>query len=919
MSASLPEATKRINVFFSYASEDKKLRDQLDKHLSMLRRQGLIASWYDEEIGAGEEREREIAEHLKAAHLVLLLVSPDFLASDSCYSQEMEEAVKRHETSVAHVIPILLRPTEGWEHAPFGKLQPLPINGKPVSDWSNRDTALSTIARGIRSAIEKLDTKEPQPRSNYRYVVDDPPLNDPRIILQRESLVGAISTRLSQQDITALILTGIGGGGKSTLASLVYATVEQQRTVGTGLFRGETLWFQLGPTVTIVDVIGTLYEVLGMPIPDFRNSTAQDLALELITLLQTAPERRLIIIDQLEEWLDPQTGSARLDRPGVDEWIALLNRRPCICRILLTSRFWPHGFHEEASIYMQEFPIGRLTNLEGVALLRLWGIGAQETDLLLAVERCAGHALALNLLRAILKDDHSITLLTFFHHPLYKLQLTEDMARRLLNYIYTHQLHLVQRTLLGAFAVYREPVPLEAAQGLVETQISITKRQVATALRVLLRQHLLHAAGNLRYTVPPVIIDFAWEHIAEGDEQANVAALRYMHISAAHYYRRQAMLRYLPRGQRRKIQDVHMFTEAIWHYCNAGQQQEAYTLMMQEGIFFDMFRWGGNAILLELYLFLLPSKEWQPESRKAARIYNEVGELYKATGQLRQAQQYFEQALDLFRTLGEQGGEVNVLNNLGAVWRAQGQIKDSLDCYQKANSLYDKTEEEITGRGTTLNNLGYAYYTLGQQEQKRRYREQAHAYYEQASKYCEQALSLHMESREESSTGEEARTLNNLGKIARALNRKEAAREYHRQALRLAQEIGDRWIEALALNDAGLLAKDIGEIELALQYCGRAWQIFHTIGTRLDEARILRNLGPIFLLLPQKRYDVTLACFLLARTIFNELQSSERGGIPLWVLEELQLALGEQQSADLRANIEKRAAQVVEQTLEAML
>src|SRR2546421_2433710 len=86
-----------LSVFISYAHEDEPWRERLEAHLSLLRRQGLIANWHDRQILAGEEWSQEIDEHLEAASIILLLISPDFLASDYCYEIEMQRALERHQ------------------------------------------------------------------------------------------------------------------------------------------------------------------------------------------------------------------------------------------------------------------------------------------------------------------------------------------------------------------------------------------------------------------------------------------------------------------------------------------------------------------------------------------------------------------------------------------------------------------------------------------------------------------------------------------------------------------------------------------------------------------------------------------------------------------------------------------------------
>lgn len=154
-----------IEVFFSYSHKDEDLRDALADHLSILKRQGAISEWYDREITAGTEWEGEIDSHLQTAHIILLLVSANFIASDYCYDVELTRAMERHETGEARVIPVILRPVD-WHGAPFGKLRPLPKNGEPITSkrWDSLDAAFLDVARGIRLVAEQLRQGQPQSR-----------------------------------------------------------------------------------------------------------------------------------------------------------------------------------------------------------------------------------------------------------------------------------------------------------------------------------------------------------------------------------------------------------------------------------------------------------------------------------------------------------------------------------------------------------------------------------------------------------------------------------------------------------------------------------------------------------------------------------------------------------------------------------
>ncbi|HEV2581651.1 MAG TPA: toll/interleukin-1 receptor domain-containing protein, partial [Ktedonobacteraceae bacterium] len=146
-----------LSLIYCFTHEDKALRDRLEQHLSPLLRSGHISTWYDDEITPGKEWEDEIMAHLNAADIILLLISPDFVACDHCMSQQMTRAMERHHAGEATVVPILLRHVD-WESLPFAKLRVLPLDRRPVSasDWTTEDEAFYDVVQGIRQVVGSL-------------------------------------------------------------------------------------------------------------------------------------------------------------------------------------------------------------------------------------------------------------------------------------------------------------------------------------------------------------------------------------------------------------------------------------------------------------------------------------------------------------------------------------------------------------------------------------------------------------------------------------------------------------------------------------------------------------------------------------------------------------------------------------------
>jgi hypothetical protein len=216
-----PKTAAPVSLFYSYAHADEPLRQQLEAHLSLLRKQGLISDWCDREIRAGSEWAHEIDKHLETVSIILLLISSDFLASDYCYGIEMRRAMQRHDANEARVIPILLRPVD-WDTAPFAELSVLPTNARPITTWRNRDKAWADVVRGIRRAIEGLPPlTESTPRAVLPSVWNIPFPRNP-VFTGREELLERLARQLRAGHAMAITqlqaISGLGGVGKTMLA-----------------------------------------------------------------------------------------------------------------------------------------------------------------------------------------------------------------------------------------------------------------------------------------------------------------------------------------------------------------------------------------------------------------------------------------------------------------------------------------------------------------------------------------------------------------------------------------------------------------------------------------------------------------------------------------------------------------------------
>src|SRR2546421_10098008 len=146
--------TEPVSIFYCYARKDKRLRDELEKRLAALKRLGKVISWHDREILPGTDWKHEIHRHLDTSDIVLLLISPNFIQSDYCYSVEMHRAIERQKAGATSVIPIILRPCN-WKELPMSTLQALPEDGRPITTWRNRDEAFQSVVARLEEVVKR--------------------------------------------------------------------------------------------------------------------------------------------------------------------------------------------------------------------------------------------------------------------------------------------------------------------------------------------------------------------------------------------------------------------------------------------------------------------------------------------------------------------------------------------------------------------------------------------------------------------------------------------------------------------------------------------------------------------------------------------------------------------------------------------
>jgi hypothetical protein len=140
-----------MTVYLSYAQKDEALKQEFEDYLLIWQHSGLISGWVERQVQPKQDWSQIVDPHLFAAQLILLLLSPAFLASGYAHGAEVREAFVRRDQGKARVIPVLLYPVNVQGFL-FEAIQHIPRQ-MPVSSWSERSKAWQSIDWDIRQVI----------------------------------------------------------------------------------------------------------------------------------------------------------------------------------------------------------------------------------------------------------------------------------------------------------------------------------------------------------------------------------------------------------------------------------------------------------------------------------------------------------------------------------------------------------------------------------------------------------------------------------------------------------------------------------------------------------------------------------------------------------------------------------------------
>lgn len=870
-----PQPPEPLELFYSYSHKDEELRDVLEEHLAMLKREDVIKGWHDRRISGGREWEGQIDEHLNTADIILLLTSSTFLASYYCYDIEVKRAMERHEAGEARVIPVILRACD-WHTAPFGKLQAFPKDGKPVKQWPDQDVAFLDVAKSIRLVAEEI-----MARGSVKEEADEAPKKpDPYLLIpdlrvsfvsRRDSsgndIVKLLQDELAPQRPRLVALWGAGGVGKTAIASeAVRGLIE--------LFANQIAWVSADglESFSLTTLLDGIASQLGHP--ELRKLSLELKKEQVRDLVSTAAT--LVVLDNFET-------IESAERSRCIDWLG----NPTPCSALITTRdvieaarnipvevMRPEEAHDllnqliaqthDARAFAQLDRDRLIQTAEANPLVLQWIVGqidlAQDPDEVLddlrhgegsAAERVFSRSFEL---RQLDNGGRAVLLALSLFAPSANRKavaevsgLGKDSDRR----------------------KFRDAVKSLSALWLIHTTDESKRLAVEGLTRELTKARLDSdpRGKTFRPRFVSRFLRFAETHAQrsrenydalelEKDNLLSATDLAFNQQEFAELRRLGGILSVPPYG----VFYVRGYWDEAMHICSLVLERECAS-QSETGI----GNWSYNVAVMHhirgefeearrLYSDSLEIAQKLADRKGIANRLHQLAVLARDQGELGEARRLFGESLKINTKLGNLSGIAGDLHHLGWLAQDRGEFEEARRLYEESLGM-EKRLADPAAIASALHHLGWLAQDKGELKEARRLYEE----------------SLHIER-----FGDQlgiATTVHQLGQLHFIEGDYEEAEGLLQKSLAILGKLGDKANYAECLESIGKLRAEQGQMPDAEALFVEALEIAEALGIQARIASVRRSLG----LLAEKQDNTTKAVQLLrdALSIFEKLGSAK--------------------------------------------
>jgi tetratricopeptide (TPR) repeat protein len=400
------EPRKKPTVFISYSHRDDQWKSRILAHLELVGQPDSYDVWSDRVIEAGADWFEQIRRSISSASVALLLISPNYLASEFILNEEVSRLLVQSSKKELLLIPIIVKPCD-WESLNWlRQIQVFPEDGKPLSLKTSDDVvrSLDELAGRIRSNLVEGGRGEAARSSDVRVSVGRLPAAGTRLF-GRERELEALDEAWDRSDTKVLTLLGAGGVGKSALVGHWLSLLARddyrgaRRVYGWSFYHGAGEQKAASADIFIDSALRWFGDL------DPAQGSPWDKGERLAHIV--GEQRTLLVLDGLEilqhgsGWQEGALKEQSLQ--ALLRGLAADSRGMC----LITSRAPVRGLEEFEGSSSRELRLHALTPEAGARVLRSLGVSGEEQELERASAEFGGNVLALKLLASYLVEVHS--------------------------------------------------------------------------------------------------------------------------------------------------------------------------------------------------------------------------------------------------------------------------------------------------------------------------------------------------------------------------------------------------------------------------------------------------------------------------------------------------------------------------------